>query len=63
MEFAVFNHCGLYAQLQEQELLTESCARRRFTFELLPGQVPLELWAPFSIKPRHGLFVRPLLRT
>ena len=35
---------------------------RRFTFELLPGQVPLELWSPFSIKPRHGLFVRPIVR-
>ncbi|KAK9833473.1 hypothetical protein WJX81_008147 [Elliptochloris bilobata] len=35
---------------------------QQFTFELLPGQVPLELWSPFSIKPRHGLFVRPRVR-
>ena len=42
---------------------SELCgARCRFTFELLPGQVPLELWSPFSVKPRHGLSVRPRRR-
>ena len=55
------------------ELATESCwrtlraklgmGRRRFTFELSPGQVPLAIKSPFTLAPKDGIFVRPVVRT
>ncbi len=36
--------------------------RRRFSFKLSPGQVPLEVDCPLLLKPRHGVFVVPVLR-
>ncbi|KAK9828027.1 hypothetical protein WJX81_001818 [Elliptochloris bilobata] len=35
---------------------------QRFTFELSPGQVPLAIKSPFTLAPRDGVFVRPVLR-
>lgn len=35
---------------------------RRFTFELSPGQMPLQIQSPFMLVPSKGVFVRPVLR-
>ena len=35
---------------------------RRFTFELSPGQTPLQIQSPFMLVPSKGVFVRPVLR-
>ena len=36
---------------------------RRFSFKLSPGQVPLETECPLLLKPKHGVFMTPVLRT
>ena len=36
---------------------------QRFTFELEPGQVPLEIRNTITISPKHGVHVRALPRT
>ncbi len=35
---------------------------RRFTFELSPGQIPLQIQSPFMLAPTKGVFVRPVPR-
>ena len=39
---------------------TDTC---RFSFKLSPGQVPLETECPLLLKPKHGVFMTPVLRT
>ena len=34
---------------------------QRFTFELLPGQDPLELRQGLTLSPANGVWVKPLL--
>ena len=36
---------------------------QRFTFELEPGQVPLEIRNTITISPKHGVHVRAVPRT
>ncbi|KAK9845974.1 hypothetical protein WJX81_007324 [Elliptochloris bilobata] len=35
---------------------------RLFIFSLSPGQAPLQLASPFTLAPKHGIFVTPQLR-
>ncbi|CAL8464544.1 g4079 [Coccomyxa elongata] len=35
---------------------------RRFTFKLSPGQIPLSTECTLLLKPKHGVFVTPILR-
>jgi thromboxane-A synthase/cytochrome P450 family 3 subfamily A len=34
----------------------------RFTFNLSPGQIPLDVESPLLLKPKTGVFVTPVLR-
>ena len=43
----------------KQSLHARMC---RFTFELSPGQIPLQIQSPFMLVPSKGVFVRPVLR-
>lgn len=37
-----------------------SCCR--FDFKLSPGQIPLAVHSPFTLGPKKGIFVTPILR-
>ena len=56
-------HAHTNRAVPQEARLTLAQLYRQFTFELVPGQVPLRVKTGITMSPEHGVFVRVVPRT